>query len=91
MSTKLSGFSYSLYALHCPLIFFLISLLVGAGVVTGDQPGLRNYVLFLMIFALVVISSWMFSLFTEDKTPQVRLFLRRFAASHQQSGSARLP
>lgn len=71
---RLAGFSYSLYALHFPLLLFLRAWLVPA---EGWQPtGIKMFYGSLIGLG-VLVYAWLVSLFTENKTHQVRDIVRR--------------
>ena len=68
-----AAFSYSLYALHFPVLLFL-----RAWITPGRrwQPDLRHLTMGLLLGGLVVLFAWVTSLFTENRTSVVRNWLR---------------
>lgn len=77
----LADFSYSLYAIHFPLMLFLLSSLYATGYFTGigrgysptDHQGLLVYG---FLIAAVYTSAWTFSRATERQTWRGRRFLK---------------
>lgn len=77
----LADFSYSLYAIHFPLMLFLLSSLYATGYFTGigrgysptDHQGLLVYG---FLIAAVYTSAWTFSQVTERQTWRARGFLK---------------
>ena len=75
---KLADFSFSLYAIHMPLLIFARA---GAGQLMGEtwvtqlaQPS--NYLLALLIMAAILLIAWGFSRSTEARTGEARKLLR---------------
>ena len=79
---RMADFSYSLYLIHMPLMFFLLAALHATGAFPGiargyspvDPIGLGVYAL---VIVIVVVSAWLFSLATEMQTHHVRTWLKR--------------
>jgi peptidoglycan/LPS O-acetylase OafA/YrhL len=69
----LSGFSYSLYVLHFPLLLFMCAWLVPA---QKWQPDPIHLVYGVALGAAVLVFAWFVSKFTEDKTRVVRQWMR---------------
>lgn len=76
---KLADFSFSLYAIHMPILIFAragASAMLGEAWVTQlAQPA--NYVLALVVMATILLIAWVFSRFTEARTGAARRVLRR--------------
>lgn len=74
----LADFSFSLYAIHMPILIFAraaASWLIGEAWVTQlAQPA--NYLLALVVMATIIFVAWGFSRLTEARTGAARRFLR---------------
>lgn len=70
----LSGFSYSLYVLHFPLLVFLRAWLVPR---EKWQPDAKHLIFAATIGLLVLVFAWLVSTFTENQTRAVRNWIRR--------------
>lgn len=74
----LADFSFSLYAIHMPVVIFAraaASRMLGEARVTQlAQP--ENYLLALVVMTMIILIAWGFSRLTEAKTGAVRRFLR---------------
>ncbi|WP_263367651.1 acyltransferase family protein [Edaphobacter bradus] len=73
-SRNLARFSYTLYAVHTPLLVFLASLLIGD---TRWTPSLRTVALFIGILLATVGYAYLLAYFTEFRTDTLRLRLER--------------
>jgi peptidoglycan/LPS O-acetylase OafA/YrhL len=86
---RLSDFSYSLYATHAPLCFFVWA---GAGSLLGrdwykELPKPLHWILALALMAAAIAFAYGFSRLTEARTKQLRDFLARRLARADQSGN----
>jgi peptidoglycan/LPS O-acetylase OafA/YrhL len=70
----LAGFSYSLYVLHFPLVLFLRAWIAPP---ERWQPDGRHLLYGAEMGAVVLVFAWMISTFTEDKTGELRQWMRR--------------
>ena len=78
MHAKFSDFSYSLYALHMPVVIFLCAAAqhwLGAGWHSIPDSAAR-WLLAAAILLAAAAASWLFSRQTEARTPALRRFLR---------------
>ncbi len=80
---RLSDFSYSLYATHAPLVFFVWA---GAGSLLGREwykhlPTLLHWTLAFSVIFIAIVFAYAFSRLTEARTPKLRAFLRTALAS----------
>ena len=79
-----AGFSFSLYAVHYPVMIF-----IGAGAhdwlgVPFSQPlGLAGFATAFASIAIIVVFAWVFSLLTERQTPAVRDALTRLVSRYR--------
>jgi peptidoglycan/LPS O-acetylase OafA/YrhL len=86
---RLSDFSYSLYATHAPIVFFVWA---GAGSLLGRDwhkqlaTPLHWSLAFSVIF-VAILFAYAFSRVTEAKTPALRAFLRAALGSDRAAGS----
>jgi peptidoglycan/LPS O-acetylase OafA/YrhL len=85
---RLSDFSYSLYATHAPLCFFVWA---GAGSLLGRDwykalPTPLHWTLAFALIAAVIAIAYGFSRLTEARTKQLRDFFARRPARSEQSG-----
>ncbi len=85
---RLSDFSYSLYATHAPLCFFVWA---GAGSLLGRDwykalPTASHWTLAFALIAAVIAIAYGFSRLTEARTKQLRDFFARRPARAEQSG-----
>lgn len=84
-----SGFSYSMYVVHVPMIFVFAEVF-GVTLRRGDT-GVDAWVGFAGIFAAVVVSAWVLSLLTERHTSTVRDWLwSRFVKADADRAEARV-
>lgn len=75
----MSDFSYSLYALHMPLVIFLCAAaqhFLGFGW-RSIPDGAARWALAAAILATATLAAWLFAQMTEAQTPAVRSFCRR--------------
>jgi len=84
---RLSDFSYSLYATHAPLCFFVWA---GAGSLLGRDwykalPTASHWTLAFALIAAVIAIAYGFSRLTEARTKQLRDFFARRPARSEQS------
>jgi peptidoglycan/LPS O-acetylase OafA/YrhL len=76
----LAGWSYSLYLVHFPVLYFLGGVLAAAG--TGPwMPAPRTAAYALSIAVIVLSYAWLIARFTEARTASVRAALRRRSAT----------
>lgn len=75
---KLADFSFSLYAIHMPILIFARA---GATQIMGEawvkqlaQP--INYLMAFAVMTMIILIAWVFSRLTEAKTSAARRFLR---------------
>jgi len=83
----LSDFSYSLYALHMPVVVFLCAAAqhyLGFGFRTAPTSA-AHWLVFLATFLAAVGASWGFSRLTEARTEIVRRFARNLFATRTQT------
>lgn len=79
LSRKLASFSYSLYLIHLPIIFFLSAVRKPGN---KWQPDASAIGLTAVMLLAIVFGAWCFSLMTEAKTSQVRLTITNFVRGH---------
>jgi peptidoglycan/LPS O-acetylase OafA/YrhL len=80
LQRHLAGFSYSLYAVHMPIILLLAS--AGqryGGLVVAGLPGVAAFVWFAGLVALAYGSAWLVARAVEDRGPALRGWLLRFS------------
>jgi len=85
---RLSDFSYSLYATHAPLCFFVWA---GVGSLLGRDwykalPTPSHWALAFALIAAAIVIAYGFSRLTEARTKQLRDFFTRRPARSEQSG-----
>lgn len=71
-----SGFSYSLYVLHFPMLLFARAWIGSPG---RWQPDFKHLLYAAIAGAAVLIYAWIVSVFTEAKTPVVRSWIKGVA------------
>jgi peptidoglycan/LPS O-acetylase OafA/YrhL len=77
INEKLSSFSYSLYLVHFPVIMLSLTLLNGIGLnCIQITPGRIAYIVFVTVFFLALVCSYLIALATEFRTPRLRDFLK---------------
>jgi peptidoglycan/LPS O-acetylase OafA/YrhL len=77
ISKALSGYSYSLYVVHYPLIIGIVAAMQATDVLTARMgPTLYALGLFAGLAALLLLSAWAFSRATEQRTDAVRRYLQ---------------
>lgn len=77
MATRISGlseFSFTMYAIHVPVLVLLASFM-GIGISARWEPNFLNWMVFTIFVVFVIIISWLFSLVTERQTSKVRGFI----------------
>ena len=91
-SAYLAGFSYSLYAIHLPIVVFSARMLEAAHLAGRDpELTLRAGSDFLLSVAIALVAAIGFSRLTEAKTTTVRRFiLKRRTAKAQPAGPAQV-
>ena len=81
LNARLAGFSYSLYAVHYPLLLFALTVAGGPAAAAGYsmrlELGLRSGLLFTGAVMFCLAMGWLFALVTERKTGAVRRWLNR--------------
>jgi peptidoglycan/LPS O-acetylase OafA/YrhL len=72
-SERLAGFSYSLYAIHLPIVLFALAMLRAAGALpTRLPPGPIAWSYLVSIMLAVYASAWVFARGTEAQTGRMR-------------------
>ncbi|MEB4781443.1 acyltransferase [Paenibacillus jamilae] len=71
-STLISGFSYSLYLLHYPVLNFLDAWKKYEKL----SPNTLNIFLYFLICILLILYAWLFSRVTESKTHKIKLLIQ---------------
>ncbi len=82
--------SYSLYAIHLPILAFISAAVIGR----AEQrwfPDIFHLGAAVLIFAVVGLAAWGFASCTEAKTNQVRIALRRLGPSHRSAATWETP
>ncbi len=75
---KMTGFSYSLYVMHFPMIVFVVSLVNYLfGVEVQMQPGASQLLLFIAILTFLYVYSYGTAKVTENNTKSIRSVLKR--------------
>ncbi|MBW4890088.1 acyltransferase [Mucilaginibacter sp. HMF5004] len=75
---KLSSFSYSIYLIHFPTFLLLITLLNNYAIpCTVLPPSILAYGIFVFVFSVTLIVSYIVACYTEFKTPQFRAYLKQ--------------
>lgn len=91
---RLSDFSYSLYATHAPLVFFVWA---GAGALLGREwykllPTPLHWALAFSVIIVAIAFAYAFSRATEAQTPRLRAYLRAaFAAGRHIAPASEAP
>jgi peptidoglycan/LPS O-acetylase OafA/YrhL len=76
---KLAAFSYSLYAMHFPIVLLLLAVLQSRGwLATRLEPSAEAYGLLMAIVALAFVAAWAFARVTEANTGRLRKLLSRW-------------
>lgn len=71
-----AGFSYTLYAIHLPIVFLIVAIFQNIGFPTDKvPPGPLAFMEFLVTIIICLLSAFLVSLVTERKTAQVRAAL----------------
>ncbi len=70
---RLAGFSYTLYAMHFPVLLGIMGILFAAGVLPHRLPfGQFGIAVALGAFVVLMGTAWLFALVTEDQTVHLR-------------------
>lgn len=80
---RLAGFSYSLYAIHMPIVIFVASFIrtrVGEGWMPAQEAGPMHAVAALATLGAAIVGADLFARFTEARTDEARRLLRAFVA-----------
>ncbi len=72
ISKILSKMSYTLYAFHLPIVFFLF---FGLGIARPRQPSWEGYLLFGLLLLVVFVCAYALWFLFERRTPEVRRFV----------------
>jgi peptidoglycan/LPS O-acetylase OafA/YrhL len=72
---KLADFSFSLYAIHFPVIFFMFALF---NVSYQCQPHLISYLTFIIFIIFIYIISYLFFLTFENKTQKIKVLIPKY-------------
>jgi peptidoglycan/LPS O-acetylase OafA/YrhL len=72
---KLADFSFSLYAIHFPIIFILFAVLDKINLFYQCQPNLASYLIYFVLIVFIYITSYLFYLAFESKTLKLKIFL----------------
>jgi peptidoglycan/LPS O-acetylase OafA/YrhL len=67
-----AGFSFSLYAIHAPFIYFAVTLSQQLGFPLNMPPSPTPFMELALTVSLCLSAAYLFSLVTERKTKQVR-------------------
>lgn len=76
-----AGFSYTLYVLHAPIIYLIVTWFRQIGFPPDIPPSLAPFMEFGVTIAICLLAAYLVSLFTERKTPQIRAALMRLYPS----------
>jgi peptidoglycan/LPS O-acetylase OafA/YrhL len=72
-----AGFSYTLYAIHLPLILFIVTLFQNIGYPPDIPPSPAAFMEFGVTIAICILTAFLVSLVTERKTGDLRAALLR--------------
>jgi peptidoglycan/LPS O-acetylase OafA/YrhL len=72
-----AGFSYTLYAIHSPLVFLTVTLFRNIGFPANIPPSPVPFMEFAVTVALCLLAAYLVSLVTERKTSQIRAAMLR--------------
>ncbi|MGB6176154.1 MAG: acyltransferase [Methylocella sp.] len=73
-----AGFSYTLYAIHLPLVFLIVAIFQNIGFPTGQgPPSPLAFMEFGVTIAMCLLAAFLVSLVSERKTGQVRAAMLR--------------
>lgn len=72
-----AGFSYTLYAIHSPLVFLIVTLFRKNGIPSDVPPSPAPFMEFGVTIAICLLSAFLVSLVTERKTGQIRAVMLR--------------
>jgi len=82
---RLSGFSYSVYLIHFPLLVFFLSVLNQCGLSTGTGGIGSRFGRFSGLLLLCTGASYALSLVTEARTPEIRKALLSWISAKRHS------
>ncbi|MCA9895347.1 MAG: acyltransferase [Anaerolineae bacterium] len=81
LNQTLSGFSYSLYAIHYPIMVLMITAIEDLrGNAFSQQPSLSVYLLYVLLISVVYVIAFFFSRLTEANTVRFRNLLFRLTS-----------
>lgn len=72
-----AGFSYTLYAIHLPLVFLIVSIFQSIGLPRDMPPSPVTFIEFGVTIAICLLIAFLVSLVTERKTGQIRAVMLR--------------
>jgi len=79
LAQKLAAFSYSLYLTHFPITILALAVLYRIGQYKKFSPvSFQGVFLTAAVLIVAVAFAWLFSIFTEEHTPQARQVLTKF-------------
>ncbi|MGH6800164.1 MAG: acyltransferase family protein [Methylocella sp.] len=76
-----AGFSYTLYAIHLPLVYLIVTLYRKIGFPSDIPPSPAPFLEFAVTIAICLLSAFLVSLVTERKTGQIRAVMLRMCPS----------
>lgn len=86
LNTFLADFSYSLYAVHYPLVLLFLTLLGGPAAPSGYSMqlvlGPAGFGIFMLVVGACVVCGWLFSLVTERKTKVLRGWIQKIFGNY---------
>jgi peptidoglycan/LPS O-acetylase OafA/YrhL len=78
-----AGFSYTLYAIHAPLVFLIVAIFQNIGFPQDKfSPSPEAFMEFGVTIAICLLAAFLVSLVTERKTGQVRAAMLRMRPPH---------
>jgi len=75
-----AGFSYTLYAIHLPLVFLFVSIFQSYGFPRDMPPSPAPFMEFAVTIAICLLTAFLVSLVTERKTGQIRAAMLRMCS-----------
>jgi peptidoglycan/LPS O-acetylase OafA/YrhL len=81
-----AGFSYTLYAIHTPLVFLAVTLFQNIGFPSDIPPGPTPFMEFAITIAFCLLTAFLVSLVTERKTGRVRAAMLRMCPPRADRG-----
>ncbi|MGH6857739.1 MAG: hypothetical protein ACRECP_08920, partial [Methylocella sp.] len=72
-----AGFSYTLYAIHSPFVYFTVTVFRNIGFRSDIPPSAAPFMEFGVTVAICLLAAFLVSLVTERKTGQVRAAMLR--------------